>query len=377
MDINERLDRIEKNLSELRELITMLLSAPIETEVKKQEVVRPVMESSLPLPVKTEAEVKQESKIIQQLVTGSSPPKLTNEPVKTIDNLKLQNQQKLQNQLNPTLPASSDQAILPQLINLLNSKEWPHAVDPALICDISSDQDKEDRAEGILDLIIDIHLENLKFLDFGCGEGHVVNRSRLQKPKMSVGYDIKKSDRWEKWEKTPNIHFTDNWDEVKNFAPYNIVLMYDVIDHMLELDKEIIERMQAIKKILAVGGKVFIRTHPFCSRHGTHLYHQINKAFVHLVFTEQELESLGYKQEKVRKVLTPLWEYNNIFTAAGFKVQSGPHIIKEGVESFFVNNPLISQRIKDNYKNCGNEALRSGKFPLFQLEQQFVDFVLV
>jgi len=56
-----------------------------------------------------------------------------------------------------------------ELVNLLNSKAWPHAVDPALICDISSEQDKEDRAEGILDLIIDIHLENLKFLDFGCG----------------------------------------------------------------------------------------------------------------------------------------------------------------------------------------------------------------
>ena len=116
-----------------------------------------------------------------------------------------------------------------KLTELLKSDAWPHAVDPALICDVTSEQDKEDRAEGILDIIIDINLENLKFLDFGCGEGHVVNHSRSQKPKLSVGYDIKKFDKWNNWEKSPNSLFTTDWNKAKTLGPYNIILMYDVI----------------------------------------------------------------------------------------------------------------------------------------------------
>src|SRR5207249_2471927 len=164
---------------------------------------------------------------------------------------------------------------------------------PTLICDITSDQDKEDRAEGILDLIIDVHLENLKFLDFGCGEGHVVNRCRTQKPRMAVGFDIKKIERWEKWNKTSNVYFTDDWDEAKRLGPYNIILMYDVIDHMLMSEQELIDRLKEVKESLAVNGRVYLRAHPWCSRHGTHLYYKLNKAFAHLVFTDEELKSLG------------------------------------------------------------------------------------
>ncbi|MEI6851166.1 MAG: hypothetical protein WCK26_04340, partial [Candidatus Saccharibacteria bacterium] len=31
-----------------------------------------------------------------------------------------------------------------------------------------------------------------------------------------------------------------------------------------------------IKDLLSDGGTVYLRTHPFCSRHATHLYHKIN-----------------------------------------------------------------------------------------------------
>ena len=52
------------------------------------------------------------------------------------------------------------------------SDRWPEAVNPNLICDINSDEDKSERGRGIIDILIEEDLKDLKFLDFGCGEGH-------------------------------------------------------------------------------------------------------------------------------------------------------------------------------------------------------------
>jgi 2-polyprenyl-3-methyl-5-hydroxy-6-metoxy-1,4-benzoquinol methylase len=324
MDTNERLNQIERRLQAL------------ESEVFKTEVSK----KTAPEPVK----VPQPAPSAPQVQTSIEP--------------------------KPTLQVPK------ALIDLLNSNQWPPAVDPSLICDTRSEQDKEDRAEGILDLIIDISLENLKFLDYGCGEGHVINRSQLHKTKYSVGYDIKKSDRWEQWTLKDAL-LTDDWTKAKSFAPFNVVLMYDVIDHMLESTEDVISRLKEIKQLLAPNGRVYVRTHPYCSRHGTHLYHQINKAYAHLVFTEEELDILGYKHEKTRKIIHPIGEYSHLFKSAGFRIHNGPSVIKEGVEKFFFSNQAVSDRIKSNYKNSPEARLRAGHFPTFQLEQQFIDYILM
>lgn len=261
--------------------------------------------------------------------------------------------------------------ILKELITKLHSSDWPPAVDPALICD--SEVMKEERAEGILEIVIDIHLEGLKLLDFGCGEGHVVNRSRLQNPKLSVAYDIEKSDKWDNWEKTSNVIYTTDWNIAKSSGPYNVVLMYDVIDHMVMTNAEIVDQLKKVKAVLAPNGRVYARCHPWCSRHGTHLYHQINKAFAHIVFTKQELEQMGYKQEKVKMVKHPVHEYGELFVAAGFKITHGPKIMRDKIHSFFTSTPLISERIKAHYQTSFEIARKEVVPPL---EYQFVDYVL-
>jgi hypothetical protein len=58
---------------------------------------------------------------------------------------------------------------------LLKSDQWPQAVNEYLICDLNSEDDKDARAQGIIAAMIDPDLTGKKFLDFGCGEGHVVN----------------------------------------------------------------------------------------------------------------------------------------------------------------------------------------------------------
>jgi SAM-dependent methyltransferase len=321
MDINEKLEKLETTVLALEKLVTNLIEKT-DKLIESQQVELPVVEYTQP-------EVEK-----------------------------------------PVAKGSEFQ----ELIALVNSTKWPCAVDPKLICD-DSDQDKADRAEGILDLIIDIHLEKLKFLDYGCGEGHVVNRSRLQNPRIAVGYDIKKLEKWEQWEKAPNVLFTDDWAEAKNIGPYNIILMYDVLDHMAGSQEELINHLKEIKNILAPNGKIYVRTHPWCSRHGTHLYHSLNKAFAHIVFTEKEIEEMGYKQDEIRKIKLPIHDYSQIFASAGLRIHSGPHQIKESVELFFTNTPSVANRIRSHYKNVKNT--HKNKFPLTPLENQFIDYILM
>jgi hypothetical protein len=95
-----------------------------------------------------------------------------------------------------------------------------------------------------------------------------------------------------------------------------------------------------------------------------------------MVFTEDELQSMGYAQEKTRKVIHPILEYGNIFKLAGFNIKNGPHQIKETVEGFFINNDNIARRIKNHYKLSHESKLINGAFPVFQVEQQFIDYVL-
>jgi 2-polyprenyl-3-methyl-5-hydroxy-6-metoxy-1,4-benzoquinol methylase len=273
--------------------------------------------------------------------------------------------------ISPAL--NTDDPVFNELLKLLNSANWPPAVDPNLICDVKSEQDKEDRAEGILDLIIDIHLEGLKFLDFGCGEGHVVNKSRQQKSKLSVGYDIIPSDKWNSWEKTNNVIYTTDWNIVKSSGPYNVLLMYDVIDHMIMPKADLITQLKNIKELIAPNAKVYVRNHPWCSRHGTHLYHKLNKAFAHIVFTKKEIEHMGFTQDEVRMIKHPIQEYEELFKAAGFRITNGPHIIKDKIDPFFNSTPVVSQRIKSHY-TASFEIAKKEIIP--PLEIQFVDYIL-
>jgi 2-polyprenyl-3-methyl-5-hydroxy-6-metoxy-1,4-benzoquinol methylase len=259
-----------------------------------------------------------------------------------------------------------------RLVTLLNTPEWPNAVDPILIVDANSEQDKEDRADGILDLIIETSLKDKAFLDFGCGEGHVVKKSVSQNPKMAVGFDIAISNRWSSWEQKPNTFFTNNWEEVHKRGPYNVVLIYDVIDHILDPEPELVNKLKVVKSVCAPGAKIYVRCHPYTSRHANHLYRQLNKAFVHIIFTEEELKQLGYSGMPIRRVLFPISFYKRVFEAAGFRlIRKNPQISRETVEQFF-QRPLIASRIMRNWKGTANES----KMPLFQLELQFLDYLL-
>lgn len=261
-----------------------------------------------------------------------------------------------------------------QLKKLLNLPNWPEAVNPALIGDLESKSDQEDRATAISTWLLSDIDSSTKFLDFGTGSGLLPKHAFDEGVELSIGYDIVED--WNKFiepfDNQGKFFLTTDWGFVESKGPYNKILMYDVIDRV----DEPVEILSRIRNVLSIDGELVIRCHPWCGRHGGNLYRQINKAYVHLVFSDDELMKLGYEVEKLNKVIMPLSTYNDIFTSAGFEViEYTP--ITEPVENYFSNLPLISSRIKRNWRNCNDAKLSSGtEMPIFQMSMQFIDYRL-
>ena len=264
------------------------------------------------------------------------------------------------------IDSQNDEAAFELLKLLVLSPSYPTAVDESLICDTNNEDDKAERGRNIIEIYIDELIEQKSFLDFGCGEGHVAESALEKNPKVSVGYDIKSENFNKKIiEKNPTL-LTSNWDDVaKN--KYDVILMYDVFDHLE--NETTVNTMTKIKSVLAPNGKIYARMHPFISRHSNHYYHTLNKAFLHLVFTDYELEKLtGVKPENsTQKIFYPVATYNDVFKKANLTILS-QNIIENYVDKYFFDNKIIKNKI---LKRFNFEDL-----PIPQMSMSFVDYVL-
>jgi 2-polyprenyl-3-methyl-5-hydroxy-6-metoxy-1,4-benzoquinol methylase len=254
---------------------------------------------------------------------------------------------------------------------LLKSEEWPNAVFEVQIADENSEEDKKERAEGIADIILP-NLNHKKFLDFGCGEGHVAKYA-AKNANLSIGYETEKNPNSKlEWEdKKENLLLTTDFEKVKEEGPYDIILIYDVLDHAKE--ESMTKVLEKAKSVLSDEGNIYLRCHPWCGRHGGHAYRKINKAFVHLVFTEDELEEMGLVLEPTQKVLFPLITYSKAIEDAGLINSQEKEIDFQDVEPFFSENPIVKNRI---LKAFGIEKWVKNEKPAFQMSQCFVDYVL-
>ena len=255
---------------------------------------------------------------------------------------------------------------------LLKSDKWPLAVNPNLIVNNDSYQDKLERGESILDAFIENGLINKRFLDFGCGEGHTA-KAASERASFAIGYDIDETG-WHEFYDTDRFMLTNDWQAVANKGPYDAVFLYDVLDHIVEEDP--IDILKNIHSVMAPKGRVYVRCHPWCSRTGTHVYRSLNKAFVHMFFSDEELGAMGCTPLPAKKILHPILTYDDWFQKGGFK-KIDEKTIRQDVEPFFEKEELIAKIIKEHWKESFEERLASGRvFPKFQLEQQFLDFVL-
>lgn len=222
--------------------------------------------------------------------------------------------------------------------------DWPIGVAPSLICDASSEEDKMTRAKSILEMLVHRDLYGKKFLDFGCGEGHVRQAAEDQGA-IAVGYDIKGD---------------TTWDDVKAQGPYDIILLYDVLDHATDP----VATLKKIKDIMLPKTVMIIRFHPWIGRNGGHMYLTRNLAYIHL-FENEENENTP-KQ----KVITPLSTYRGWVREAGLEIMKENTII-EKPEPFF----LEDERLNEINKLLNDKAPPQG-WPRFQMSHSFVDFYI-
>lgn len=245
-------------------------------------------------------------------------------------------------------------------LNQLRDK-WPVSVDSRSIVDENSEEEKEQRSQVIWDLLFsNKDLSESTVLDYGCGEGHLA-KLIFSKAKKTIGYDINKTGNLP-WESNDTILLTTDFDLVSR-NKYDVIILYDVIDHVEVESPELL--MEKIRSLCADNGEVFVRCHPWMSRHGGHLYKNLNLAFAHLVFTEEELQYLGCNSMNIHKITKPLHFYRNLFK--NFAVEN-EKISWSFVEPFFKENALVLNRI---LRHTGFECI-----PEFQMKQDFVDYQL-
>lgn len=266
-------------------------------------------------------------------------------------------------------PAPADESLdsFESLRRAVNSSKWPEAVNPHLICNPESNADKAERGRGIIEMLVEDNLKGLKLLDYGCGEGYCAGISTEFDTAESVGYDVVRSAVWGSFQPRPSLLFTTDFAEAAARGPFDVVLLYDVIDHVVGEDAATV--LSKAAGLLSPTGKIYMRTHPFTSRHATHLYHDLNKAYVHLVFSPDELKQLVPQSKYVVpsiEVTTPIMTYNTFIEKAGLKVVHKREV-SEKVEPFF-KIPKIADRIMKN--------LGKNNFPEFQMSLQFIDYVL-
>lgn len=276
-----------------------------------------------------------------------------------------------QHMMNPVLekPLYAAQQLLPKdtfetLQSLLESDAWPKAVPDDLICDVNNEEHKINRANGIVDVMVTVPIAGKKVLDFGTGEGHVVKVCAEKSAELSVGFDIENKFIANQ---NKNALLTSRWRDVQDRAPYDVIVACDVLDHLKDINP--VEALRKMKEVLSPNGKIFVRYHSFMSRHYAHLYRTLNKAFVHLIFTTEELRRLfpGEDVNFSQKVYFPIKTYTDNAAAAGLKIENEYKITSE-VEDFF-QRPEILDRIFFNtpFKN----------FPKPQMEMDFVDHILI
>ena len=248
---------------------------------------------------------------------------------------------------------------LEKIRETLNNDAWPMAVEETAICE--TEDSMKVRADAIINCVVGEHLKDLKFLDYGCGFGHTTVAAQAAETKITLGYDVDLAKC-----KLQGPIFTADFEEVKKNAPYDVVLIHDVLDHITLIDP--IAALRQVRSVLPNKGRVYIRLHPWSARHGGHLYKQINKAFLHLVLDDVELTRIGgWTCEHNIKVIRPIPTYRHWFEQSGFEIKSEIPV-KRKVEEVFLKPSHIHGRLVDLWGNA--EELEQ------HMEIEFMEYIL-
>lgn len=248
----------------------------------------------------------------------------------------------------------------------IKDPDWPVAINPNLIVRENDKVEKKFRALQISSLVGE--KGDKAILDFGCGDGFV--SKELSKKALSVvGFDIKQHPEWEELKQDIfNLKFTSDFDELGS-QQFDLIILYDVLDHLVGRDP--VELLKSLSGMLSPHGKIFIRCHPWTSKHGGHVYETINKAYIHLAYTADELLKMGVNLEPNLKINRPIATYEKWFKSANCTIFS-KNITSEKV-SDIVTSKYLNRIIETTW---GDQAI-SREQAVKIMSNSFIDYFLM
>jgi SAM-dependent methyltransferase len=246
--------------------------------------------------------------------------------------------------------------------DLMGIDEWIPAVPPFLVSAEVSREDQINRANNVLDMMIDRNMEGKSFLDFGCGEGWITQEAAKRGVSEVLGYDIKIDPNWAHRE---GVQFTSDFGLVPT-QHFDFVMLYDVLDHC----EDPVDVMAKVRSVLKPEGVVFVRCHPWTARHATHLYKQgVNKAYWHMFLSWDEIkEQIKDEPMFTRPEKNPVVAYHWWFK--DFKIEK-ERLIEEDVSEFF-----FVPSFKELLANEQQIPLEEIDEYLARMRIQFADYVL-
>jgi 2-polyprenyl-3-methyl-5-hydroxy-6-metoxy-1,4-benzoquinol methylase len=239
---------------------------------------------------------------------------------------------------------------------LAESPDWPLAVEEM----VRDENYEKAKAANILDMIVIENVAGKRVLDFGCGEGYLTSAIATRGAALAVGYDPAGKD-----ERFQNKLLTKDKLVAANNAPYDFIVVYDVLDHC----EDPVAALKFIEDLASMQTKVIVRNHPFSSRHGKHLFTTLNRAFLHMVLDDIELVRLcGSAGMPTRPILRPVAEYRGWLANTKFNIELETPVTTP-VEPFFLNpdNYLVRDKLVGKYQ---------GEDPTRYMQIDFMDYVL-
>ena len=226
------------------------------------------------------------------------------------------------------------------LRQILKSDVWPESI---------PNKDEYDFQETFYKFITNIiNLEKLDVLFLGSKEESELffNFMLEKQSSKTVCYFENKNPTLNAQETNlSKLIITSDFENVIKEGAYDVIICYDFIEHCTQTPEKMLETIKSLRKS---NGPIYIRTHPFSSRHHDHNYEYLNKAYTHLVFDDREKLKVGcLSGKKVCKELTTETEYFKLFYNLDLKINER-HVIENIPENFFFENKLIFEKIKNS-----------------------------
>ncbi len=150
-------------------------------------------------------------------------------------------------------------------------------------------------------------------------------------------------------------------------APYDIIIINDVIDHLANEMPEII--LKNASSVLKDDGKIILICHPWYGRYGGHLHTKINKAYAHLMLSLEELDKIGFNIEEYNRVFPALIYYKNWIKNAFLYIER-EEVEEKKIEDYFYQEEIKKIILK-------SILIDENKiFSFEELEKNFFIFIL-